>query len=297
MVADDHMPIPMNLSFLKTTATALFASAALSASGQISTTAYDDAMSFANALLSGSSGITINSASYTGATHACGYFTSTSGILPFTSGIVLTSGSRTNVQGLNTSTGISTSNGLAGDAGLTAIAGATYDASVLEIHFTPTNNVISFQYVFGSEEYNEYVDHYNDVFAFFLNGLNIALVPGTSTAVSINNVNLGDYPQYYYDNTTGSLPTQMDGLVGRNAGFYLYAMGAVNAGVENVMRIAIADGGDTALDSAVFLAAGSFIDDLPPLPGAVPEPSTYGLIGVLSLLAMVAWRRKQARKA
>ena len=62
---------------------------------------------------------------------------------------------------------------------------------------------------FASEEYPEYVNQFNDVFAFFISGpgitgpyssptgfpggsANIALLPGTTTPVTINNVNNGD---------------------------------------------------------------------------------------------------------
>ncbi len=39
--------------------------------------------------------------------------------------------------------------------------------------------------------YNQYVGSiYNDVFGFFINGVHAALIPGTSTVVSINTVNL-----------------------------------------------------------------------------------------------------------
>ncbi len=277
---------------------AVLLASALSINAQITTSAFVNAIDLANALAAGSPGITINSASYIGSNSASGFFTSTPGLLPFNSGIVLTSGDRANVEGTNTGPGTSTSNGLLGDAGLSTTASqSTFDASVLEIRFTPTNNVVSFQYVFGSEEYNEFVGSFNDVFAFFLNGTNIALIPGGSTPVSINAINNGSNPDYYFDNAAGSLPTQYDGLVGRNSGFLLFATGAVNPGVENIMRIAIADAGDSVLDSGVFLAAGSFKDTPPPVMTAVPEPSTYALFASFGLLGLIAARRFKKSKA
>jgi len=98
------------------------------------------------------------------------------------------------------------------------ITSSTNDAAVLEFDFVPTQSTISFQYVFASEEYNEYVDQYNDVFGFFVNSQNIALIPGSSDPVTINNVNNGDNPQYYRDNDYGDFsqntpyPTQFDGF-------------------------------------------------------------------------------------
>ena len=91
-----------------------------------------------------------------------------------------------------------------GDADLDQLAGvSTYDAAVLEFDFIPASDTLTFDYVFGSEEYNEYVcGTVNDAFGFFLSGPgiagpytngaeNIALVPGTTTQVSINTVNNG----------------------------------------------------------------------------------------------------------
>ena len=67
--------------------------------------------------------------------------------------------------------------------------------------FIPTSDTISFKYVFGSEEYLELVNSFNDAFGFFLTGTsnpaggnyvdqNLAIVPGTAnTPVTIDNVN------------------------------------------------------------------------------------------------------------
>jgi hypothetical protein len=261
--------------------------AALTAQAQINTSAFVSASDLASALLNPSAGITINSASYIGVDDASGFFTS-SGVLPFSNGIVLTTGSRSSVEGLNTAANTSVENLAAGDADLDALGGApSFDAAVLEIRFTPTNNVISFQYAFGSEEYNEWVSGVNDVFGFFLNGTNIAVLPSTTTDVSINSVNNGANPEFYFDNELSVLATQLDGFGGINANYYLHAIGAVNAGVENVLRIAIGDILDGALDSAVFIAGGSLIDSTP-----VPEPSTYALGGTLALAGLIAIRRR-----
>lgn len=253
----------------------------------LSVTPYTTALELAQALIQTPT-ITINSASYTGASIASGFFTGgLSAGLTFDSGILLTSGEATNVIGPNTSTGASYSNG----GGATPNITNGIDGCTLNIVFTPTSDVISFQYIFGSEEYNEWVgSSYNDAFKFVLNGTNIALIPGTNSAVEINSVNLGSNASYFFDNTSGTKNTQLDGLVGTNSGCWLYASGLVNPGVQNVISIEIADRGDSALDSAVFLAGGSFKDELPP-DGAVPEPSTYGLAGTALLLLLGLIRR------
>jgi hypothetical protein len=93
--------------------------------------------------------------------------------------------------------------GGASDANLDVLAApsTTNDAVVLEFDFIPLSNTISFNYVFASEEYNEYAcSDFNDVFAFFLTGVttpfpttNIAIVPGSvpPLPVAINTVNSG----------------------------------------------------------------------------------------------------------
>ena len=60
------------------------------------------------------------------------------------------------------------------DDDLSNIASNTiYDVSVLEFDFVPWSDTLSFKFVFGSEEYPEYVgSQYNDVFGFFLSGIN-----------------------------------------------------------------------------------------------------------------------------
>ena len=222
-----------------------------------------------NQLLGG--GVTAFNVRYTGANNAAGVFCSGSGVFGFGNGIILTSGSTTNVIGPNNSPSATTSNGLPGDLMLDALIPGfqTFDACILEFDFIPTGNQVQFNYVFGSEEYNEFVNSiFNDVFGFFVNGVNYALIPDTVTPVAINNVNNG-YSSgtstgpcvncaFYIDNTGGRLNTQLDGLT-----VVLPMIAPVNPGVVNHMKIAIADAGDQRLDSAVFIQAGSLKSGTP----------------------------------
>lgn len=81
--------------------------------------------------------------------------------------------------------------------------GNIYNKAILEFDFIPTSDMISVRYVFSSEEYERWAcSEYNDVFGFFISGpgisgpftnnaMNIALVPGSMSKVSINTVNSG----------------------------------------------------------------------------------------------------------
>ncbi len=153
-----------------------------------------------------------------------------------------------------------------GDNDLTVIAGAsTYDACVLEFDFIPAGDTISIRYIFGSEEYLEYVGSgYNDIFALFITGTNpqggnyisynIARVPGQSVPVSIDNINDVSYSQYYVNNEAlGGTTIVLDGFT-----VPLIARANVIAGMTYHLKIAVADAGDHSFDSAVFLEAYSF---------------------------------------
>lgn len=184
------------------------------------------------------------------------------------SGIALTTGTAGEggaLLGPNSDDSTSASRGLPGDADLDAIVeGETRDASVLDFDFVPTEDNIAFSYVFGSEEYQEFVDtDYNDVFAFFVNGTNYATfdADGTNTAVAINNINHLRNTELYRDNPvdSGSFDTGLDGLT-----TVLGLSAPVQQGESNHIKLVIADRGDYAYDSAVLIQAGSFRSNTPP---------------------------------
>ena len=227
---------------------------------------------------------------------ASGLFSGGAGIVGIDTGILLTSGSVNNVVGPNNETDASLQNGVGGDAALSALAGQpTFDASILTINFTPTGDNVQFSYVFGSEEYPEFVNQFNDVFAFFVNGTNFALIPGTNTPVSINTVNAGVNSGFFVDNTSGVRNTQLDGFTQ-----VLSFLAPVTPNVQNTLRLAIADSRDDILDSAVFLQGGSFsVCGTPGQPacpgnsgGSVPEPaSTVLMVAGLAGVAIRLRRR------
>jgi hypothetical protein len=232
-------------------------------------------------------GVSISNVTYTGDNRAAGAYTNGASTIGF-DGIVLSSGYVQTHTGEETtcSRGVegpndcnesgganggenSTSLGTPGDSDLDALlpsgSGATEDATILQFDFIPEQSTLHFSYVFSSEEYNDYVGGgFNDVFGFFVNGANCALVPGTSDPVGVDTINNGDigggfpphHPEFYRDNVrpSPSIDSQMDGLT-----TILGCTAHVNAGQTNHVKLAIADTNDSAFDSAVFIAAGSFV--------------------------------------
>jgi len=257
-------------------------------------------------LLGASSGITVvsGSESYQGAAIASGSFSGGTGILPFDSGIALTSGSAQLIPGPNDQTDATQANGTASYNKLDNLAPGTLhgDAAVLSFSFIPSANTISFQYVFGSEEYNEFVgSQFNDVFGFFLAlgsnpATNLAVIPNTSTPISVNTVNSGTNADYFTDNTGAALNIQYDGLVGAGAGFPLFATASVIPGQMYTINLGVEDSGsirglpDLTYDSGVMLAAGSFKSV--PVNPTVPEPATILLVGPALALARRRARRR-----
>ena len=148
------------------------------------------------------------------------------------------------------------------------------DKSILEFDFKPETDVVTFRYVFSSEEFDQYCNQFNDAFGFLISGPgcgttppniftnnaeNIALLPSTTNYVTINNIcsnallyswcNLmdlqcrnGSGPEFSYNRFT----------------FVFTATRSVTPCQIYHMKIAIGDAGDTQYDSGVFLEQNSF---------------------------------------
>jgi len=155
-------------------------------------------------------GITVSNATFNGSaatitSNQIGSFDAVGGAftqLGLSGGLILSSGTAVGAIGPNNSTGFTGSIPAgAGDPDLTIISNATTnDAAVLEFDFIPVSDTLRFRYVFGSEEFMEYCNQFNDSFGFFLSGpgingtfsnnsIDIAIMPGTiNQYVTINHL-------------------------------------------------------------------------------------------------------------
>jgi len=209
-------------------------------------------------------GITVSNAVYTGPAISSGSFNGSGSNIGLASGVLLTCGDINLAIGPNSSGSAGVDNLAPGNSDLNGLAGATtYDAVELEFDFVSQSNNVSFRYVFGSEEYPEWVSSgYNDAFAFFISGpgipgsQNIALVPGTGQPVTIDNINAGANSMYYVNNAGGGT-VQYDGFT-----TVLTATRQVQACQTYHLRLTIADAGDGIYDSGVFIEEGSLISNV-----------------------------------
>ena len=211
-------------------------------------------------------GATISNIKITGANTAIGSFDAGAS-LGIDSGVVLSTGNISDVPGPNSSESTGADLSSEGHPALDAIVDPfeTEDAIVLEFDVVTVSPTFVIKYVFASEEYREWVDtEFNDVFAFFVDGANIALTPGTSTPVTVNTINHIVNTGLYHDNE-GGVDTEFDGYTTP-----LQAIAVVEPNVTHRVRIAIADASDGNLDSAVFIAKGGISGSLI-APIIVPE--------------------------
>jgi hypothetical protein len=179
--------------------------------------------------------------------------------LGITNGIVLTTGNAQGMAGANNAPSYGVDNGTQySDPHLTSIVPqANRDVCVLELDVVPQCDTLTIRFVFGSDEYMEFVNEgYNDAFAFFIfgpnpaggmyNAYNIARLPN-NTVVSIDNVNANNNSAYYVDNTNGS-QIQYDGRT-----VVLSPKIKVVPCQTYHFKLIIGDSGDGSIDSGVLI--------------------------------------------
>jgi hypothetical protein len=213
-------------------------------------------------------GIFVNNISFIGDSAQLGWLTDGDSVsLGINEGLVLSTGVAATVSNGNNIPVGNWSNTISNPdlSGLTGFP--TYDLAQLDFDFIATGDSMTFQFVFGSAEYPEWVGSaFNDIFGFFVNGpgivgpytnsaVNLALVPGTNTVVSINTINADTNATLYNDNSQLVIPNLFcDGYT-----VPMFAsIGNLVVGETYHITLAITDASDAALDSWVFLGGNSF---------------------------------------
>lgn len=219
-------------------------------------------------------GISATNITLSGQASQIGSFNCNSCGINIQSGVVLGSGNVLGAVGPNNSGSYSlgppSGTDFFGDPDLAAVSSAIINnAAILEFDFIPTGDSLAFDFVFGSDEYPEYVNSINDVFGFFLSGpgingpytnnaMNVALIPNTTNPITINSVNAASNSAYYVSNSSPSTHNvQADGFT-----TVVTAQAAVICGETYHIKIAIGDASDGGWDSWVFLKEGSFESSL-----------------------------------
>lgn len=201
-------------------------------------------------------------------------------------GVALSTGFAGFLDNGNTcSSGNASSNTTGGsDADLTVMSGMSiYDACIIEFDLMLFNDSAYLSYIFGSEEYHEWVSSgFNDAFGFFLSGpgingaytnnaINIAVIPGTSNDVAVNSLNCGRQETFcapppgngpncdlLYDNTNSTLDSfeqfALDGFT-----LPLTTEQEIQSYEWYHFKLAIGDASDAVYDSGVLLEKGSIV--------------------------------------
>lgn len=201
-------------------------------------------------------------------------------------GLLLTTGNVSVAEGPND---LSNASQLVGnyysDPVISVVSSGTVKAcATLDFDLVCLSDHFSFNYFFGSEEYPDFVgSRYNDVFAFFLTGVdpatglgatrNIALVPGSVSeenpngiAVAINSINPGvpgsmgysgvdihpEYSGFYRANVENADGVQYNGFTQK-----LEATATLVPCEVYHMHISICNIGDNNRDSGVMIEGGS----------------------------------------
>lgn len=268
----------------------------------VSVTQNSDAASLASTL-QGGPGVSVTGSSISGNPAQSGTFSGglDAGI-GIESGVILSSGRVLDAVGPNDSDSTTTT-----FVGPGAGPNPGGDAAVLQIDFTTSTGSLYFNYVFASEEFNEFANsQFNDGFLALLNGVtladNIALVPGTSLPVEVNTVNGGDplgtgasNPNLFHNNDLSDggpfFDIEYDGFTE----VFTAAATGLDVNATHTLSMIIQDIPDTLTDSAVLIQAGSFsgnpIAGTTLSPAVVPLPATLPLL--LAALGAFGWASRR----
>lgn len=246
---------------------------------------------YVNEILLGNNGEASN-ITYSGGANQLGYLTEGEEVFSFNSGLVLSCDLAENIacpgqasfcedclgSAFDDPDLLAVANSVPELIGQTFTVSSVNDGCVLEFDFIASGTAITLEFVFGSDEYETWINtQYNDVFAFFLSGpgiegpyaspegfpngaLNIAGIPDTDPLipVTISSVNSSLNSDFFISNQEN---------IGACINGYTVPMLAQHplvCGETYHLKLAIADGSDTALESMVIIKDGTFSNAVQP---------------------------------
>ncbi len=258
----------------------------LRGSAQLMVYGTGDPASAALAHLNGANVLLTNAFSQTIDPQQAGVFSDSTASIGLDSGLVMSTGIIYGVMGPNNIPNMTFGGGFAAfdpDIMLMSLPNISgvFDPCIIQLDLVPEGDTLEVRYVFGSEEYDEYVcSDKDDRMGLFLSGpglagpfsnaaINMATLPASGLPVSVNTLNRGtNGPEgnsglcalnngwladtIYYINNDFGLGTQLDGY-----SVVLTARAVVVPGMSYHLKIAIADATDGNFDSAVFFPEGA----------------------------------------
>ncbi len=200
--------------------------------------------------------------------------------LPFEQGIVLTTGDALSIPGMNDTTLSIGTFGWPGDIDLEVVTSIqnTFNASFIQFDFVADVPSISLDFMMASEEYGGFECAFADTFAFILTnnatGIseNLAMVPGTDTAISVITVHQGGggacdavneayFGRYNYaieDPNISSINAEDSPIDFNGQTDVFVLLGDLIIGNSYTVKIVVADNTDPLFDSALFIRNSSF---------------------------------------
>ncbi len=230
--------------------------------------------------------VSVSNVVFTGELEQVGWFSDGASSIGLDSGIIFSTGKAKDAEGPNSYTNTGTEFHTSGDPDLDAlISKNSFDAVSLAFDFYVPSGIgsysLSFDLVFGSDEYEEYYQQgYLDSMALFIDGNNIAYVPGTTDIIGVGGISPDKNSSYYKSNTTKIFDVEYDGFTTVLG----ISSGQLSSGLHT-FKLVLADVADRMVDSGVFIKKN------PSNVSVVPEPAT-GLLFLLGFAGVGVSRKK-----
>ena len=243
-----------------------------------------------------SSGVQASNFSFEGHPKQIAYFDASNSNIGLSGGIVLSTGdvsvlapsfsgtpaSVTQIPPISDPDLLDVANSVPGMIGQSFSVSSINDVAVIEFDFVPSSDTVSFNYVFGSQEYFGFENSsFNDVFGFFISGPGISGPYSSPAAFPDGSINVAVFESQESNSEGVELPITVSSICStasvqynsqlfvNNQSFstvavidgFTVSMKAelvVQCGETYHIRLAIADGIDNSLSSFVFLEEKSF---------------------------------------